>query len=587
MTTKIVDYLPTLETEIVGVDIETTWQNKKRDTADPYTDRIISIQVSDGNDVWILQNNFTCLIPVLTNPNVKKICHNYYFDGQFLEHTIGTRTKNIYDSLIVERVINTGMTGVDNDLASTVARRLGVTLNKETRSQFANHTGPMTKEQLDYAAADVIHLLNLRESQIKDVSNQQLGRIVSLENEFVSVLVKATLEGVGFDHELWDQQQKQIYLKVRELESKLADLAGLGRTWDIFGESVIDANLGSTQQLQKLIKSIYGVEVHSTSEESLKELSHKGSKELTEFIDVLLEYKEWQKRSTWRFDEYVNPITGNIHANVNQLQARTGRMSMNSPNLQNVPSPLKLKEGEPNFRLIFLPKAMDYNSFSCSDFEKQEPGIVAHLSGDEVMITAYNSEDMYVEVAKSVYNKQEISKQERFACKTGLLASLYGAGIQTLARHMSISEQVATEFKNRVRRSFPKAARWSDAQEGLLKRRGFTLTAMGRRQNFPEIVNGGGRGSYYSASINYAVQGTAADMTKYAGVLADRVLEENNYDATIVLFVHDEILVRVRDDQAEEVKYQVLSAMELAASEICPSVQIRAEGHVNKRWTKG
>jgi len=586
MTTKLVDHLPTIESPVIGIDIETTYTNKKKDTADPFVDRIVSIQVSDGNDVWILQDNFTAVIPLLIDPDRKKIIHSAIFDCQFLDHQLGIRTRNIWDSLIMERVIYTGYIGMSHSLDSVLARRMGVILNKETRNQFANHTGPLTSEQIKYAADDVAHLIKLRELQLKDISDQQLGKVAALENAFTPVLVKASLAGVRLDHELWEQQSKLIRRRAYETGARLAEMAGLGVQYDIFGDISWDMNFGSNEQLKKLLRDKFKLEdVTSVSEEALMLLSYQHGGEVKIFIDALLEHREWQGRLRWHYDDYINPVTGKIHAVWNQLQASTGRMSCSDPNLQNVPNPLKGKEGDPNFRLLFLPPETNW-SFVISDFSKQEPGILAHLSQDERLIDAYNSADVYVEIAKAAYGKEEISKIERYNVKQGLLSCFYGAGIPKLAGRMGLSLKEAEDFRNRVHQTFPKTARWSKEQEGILKRRGFTMTLTGRRQNFNQIQNGDTEGYYGTVAVNYPVQGSAVDMFKLGAVYLDKAIGENQYNALADIFIHDEIVAAGDNDQTQELKYQVVGAMEKAASDLCTTVEIKADAFVNERWAK-
>jgi DNA polymerase I len=594
MTVKTVEYLPTIESEVVGLDIETNWTDKTKDGANPYVDKIVSITISEPNgNVWLMENNFTAAIPLLIQPNQKKIIHNAIYDLQFLNHHLGISTRNVWDSLIVERVINTGDSSKANDLASVLARRLGITLDKSIRSQFANHTGPMTSEQKKYAGEDVAYLIPLRESQLKDISNQQLGKVVALENAFVHALVKASLDGVGFDQELWDQQQRQISKEVRIREKAITDLLGLGYQYDIFGETILDINLGSTKQLQKLIKDKFDIEIGSTSEEELLDWTNHPNKDLAAFIKLLLEYKEWLKRQQWHFNDYVHPITGRIHANWNQLKV-TGRMGCSDPNLQQIPNPLKGNPGDPNFRLLFPPDLLGEYVYIVSDFSKQEPGILAHISQDENLIAAYNSGDIYVEMAKIAYETSEISERQRYDVKQGLLSAYYGAGIPKLADRMGISEEIATDFKARMRKAGPKAARWSDSQESLLKRRGFSETLSGRRIYFPQLMRERfdpsaylDKKSYYNKSINYPIQGTAADMFKLGAVhFYNHMAANPSYDAAANIFVHDELVVRVKREQAQEVYFHVIAAMEKAASDLCPSVHIKADAHINDRWEK-
>lgn len=583
MNIQQVDTLPSMERSVLGVDIETSTLYAKKHS-DPFRDRIISVQVSDGETVWVLQDNFRSLIPMLVNPEIKKLSHNAIFDLTFLNKQLGVETVNIYETLLAERVLHTGM-NMNHGLKDVLARRFGVFLNKETRDQFADHVGKLTQEQLEYAAADAYYLPKLRDEQLKDISKAGLGRIVALENSVIPVWVDMTLTGVGFDRTLWAQHEKWIAQRLEEIQLKMAGYLGLSRQLSAFGGVGLSLNLNSGDQVLPVLAA-RGIELEDFRHDTLVAASYRFD---DPFLLDLLEYKSWVKMSQWSNPEYVHPVTGRIHAQWNPVKADTGRPSSSKPALQNVKRP---EENQPNFRHLFVP-AYGY-SFGVFDFAQQEIRILADLSEDQGLIEATKAGDIYGELASGVYGKTITKKDpERFIMKTGLLSHFYRISNKSLAHKLGVSLQEAEKFRNVANGRFPKARAWGDQQVGSAIHRGFTTTAWGRRRYYPDALSATsgslGQAAYGRTereAVNAPVQGTAADISKLAMQLFWSECKAKGWDAHLVLAVHDELVVEMRSDQAEEVKEHVVKAMQSAMETICPKIVAGVDADIMCRWEK-
>lgn len=583
MSIKLVNELPNIESRVVGIDIETT-STPGNNISNPWQDRIITIQVYDGNDVWIVRpgGNLHSVLPLINNPDIKKVGHGLTFDLGFLIQQLEADPINVYDTLILDRMIYAGMKyqhGLDDSLA-----RIGVFITKDTRSQFAMHRGDLTDEQIKYCAGDVEHLLNLREVQVKEICSTGMGKVAAIENKAVLPFTDMHLAGVGFDNDLWEEDKKWIEIKLNDIKKEIAPLGGFTIIQEgFFGDVELDINLNSTKQLPIAFERL-GIDLKTTAADSLLEyIQNHPNTSQSKFLSKLLEWKEWSKMLGWKFIDEVNPVTGKIHASWNQLQAQTGRTSCKDPNLQQVPKPTG---HGPNFRHLFVPPE-DW-VFVIADYAQQEFRIIGQFTKDPDLVKACKEGDVYLSVAEMVFNqKLEKGSKERFDIKTSALGWAYGAGVNTLAGSLGRSVEDATKFKKQLATAFPKVPTYSEQQKRNVVQRGFTTTLLGRRRYFPEAkrLKPDEYWKVAKEAANAPVQGTAADISKLA-MIKFREYYWKDKKARPMLFIHDEIVVGVPKEDAEETMYNLVGAMESAAAEICPDVKIPAEAGIFDRWDK-
>ena len=583
MTIQVVHELPTIESRVVGIDIETssTYGNK---ISNPFQDRIISIQVYDGQDVYIIEprGNMHSVLPLVNNPEIKKVGHGLIFDLSFLIQQLGADPVNVYDTLILDRMIYAGMKyqhGLEDSLA-----RIGVFITKDTRSQFASHRGDLTAEQIQYCAGDVEHLLKLREVQVKEICSTGMGRVAAIENKAVLPFADMSLAGVRFDSELWEEDKRWIEKKLNEIKREIAPLGGFTIIQEGFmGEVELDINLNSTKQLPIAFERL-GIPLKTTAEDVLEEyIQNHPNTSQSQFLSKLLEWKKWSKMLGWKFIDEVNPVTGRIHASWNQLQAQTGRTSCKDPNLQQIPKPTGVG---PNFRHLFAPP--EGWVFVIADYAQQEFRIIGQFTGDANLIKACNAGDVYLSVAEMVFNQTlEKGSKERYDIKTSALGWAYGAGANTLANSLGRSVEDATKFKQQLSVAFPKVRAYSEDQKRKVIQQGYTTTLMGRRRYFPDAKKLKPEEYWKVAkeAANSPIQGTAADMGKLA-MIKFREYYWKQKQARPMIYVHDEFVVGAPIEDAEETLYNLVGAMESAAHEICPDVIIPAESGIAKTWDK-
>lgn len=572
----------------LAVDIETT--STQGEISSPWKDRILSIAISDGQDVWILRENFEQIVPVIQNPMCVKVFHNAMFDLSFLRHNLGVEPANIFDTLLAERLLHAGLADVRHSLDNLLARRVGVSTDKSIRSSFMNHAGEFTDEQIRYIETDVRYLLPIYQQQQQELQRDGLERVADLEFSLIPVVVDMYLEGVGFDLALWEQYQKIVSSQVRDQTLKIASYLGATVQQGFWEEDYqVSINLASVPQRLEIFRKL-GIPLKSTGQaeieeylDSLREQGIPATDIRVVFLTDLLLWSRWNTMQRWAYDKEINPATGRIHPHWNQLEAATGRFSCSSPNLQNIPArPL---EGEPDFRQLFHAGEDNWVLVDV-DYNQQEPRIFAELCGDPNMRAACSERDVYAGFAKIVLGREpDPQTNERWVFKTGTLAAGYGAGVARIARVLGTNQKTAEQFMQAIRRSFPGMRIWGERQVSFVSQYGYCTTLLGRRRYFPDYKRVGSE-KLRTRAINSPVQGSGADMIKMAMVMLYNRLKHSKLRSKIIITVHDELVLKAHRDDAQEVLEITKSTMEQAGQEICPHVRIVADGHITERWAK-
>lgn len=598
MEIKIVDYLPDVSLDCVGIDIETTATPDDK-MSNPWQSRIVSIGLSCPDKVWIIppSGNFESVVPLLNNPDIKKIGHNLQFDLSFLIHQFGAKPQNLYDTMLASRLIYAGDEGRRHNLADVMAMELGVMLDKQTREEFQQHSGELSAKQVTYIANDVQHLITLREKQVEKISKFGLGRVMNLENHALLPVTEMYLTGVRFDRSLWEKHLVEISTKLSSLEERLAEICNLPFQTDFEGnKQIVGFNPRSWQQKLKLLEK-KGIKLPNTRQETLEQYLEKYPHH--ELVRIFLDYSIWSKMRGWDYPKYINPADNLIHANWNQLEAQTGRFSSSNPNMQNVPRP---QPDKPNFRQLFLPPDPEM-VFIVADYSQQEVRILAEITGDKRLREACMTGDVYSAMAEMAFGHSvEKGSEERYSIKTSVLAAVYGAGAPRLAGLLKTSESNAERLISIIFTTFPGIKQYTNHQTNMAIQRGFVTTLLGRRRNFVLSKEQNQRDEaapfeygitkeklqYYRRqreATNAPIQGTAADMGKRALWLLDEQQNMND-NFRFTLYVHDELVVSARQEDAEEVLYQVIGAMEQAGRDLCPNVAMPVEATISPLWEK-
>ncbi len=428
----------------------------------------------------------------------------------------------------------------------------------------------------DYAGQGVDAALRLTERFTAELADQGLGGLFAeLEMPLVPVLVGMELEGIRIDPAFFQAMSERLERDLTLIRDEIYKVAGA------------EFNLNSTPQLREVLFEQQGLPVikrtktgPSTDSSVLEELAMEGH----EIPRLMMEYRELEKlRSTYvdALPQLVLPRTGRIHTCFNQTVAATGRLSSSDPNLQNIPIRTDLGR---EIRKGFIPA--DGYLFYRADYSQVELRILAHFSGDEPLVRAFNEGiDVHKQTASVVFGipLDQVTSGQRGQAKTINFATLYGQGAFSLARQLGVSRDEAKAFIDQYFERFSGVRAYLDGQVALAREKGFVETLMGRRRHIPELnaKNWNVRQFGERVAQNTPIQGTAADMIKKAMLDVTNALAEVDTGARLLLQVHDELLFEVPRGEEDDLAELVVSAMEGA---MALSVPLVAEGGVGESW---
>lgn len=300
-------------------------------------------------------------------------------------------------------------------------------------------------------------------------------------------------------------------------------------------------------------------------------------------IKKILSYRQLTKL----YSTYVKGLIGyieddgRIHGIFHQTVTATGRLSSAEPNLQNIP--VRTEMGS-RLRDIFVPAKGCV--FVDADYSQIELRILASMSGDEKLIESYRqSMDIHAATAANVFHVplNEVTKQQRRNAKAVNFGVVYGISAFGLSEDLTISRKEAQEYINNYFASFPKVKSFLDENVKLARKQGFVKTMFGRIRPIPEIRSSNFMQRSFGdrVAMNSPIQGTAADIMKIAMIAVDEALKKSGLDARIVLQVHDELLVEVKEDDAQVVQSMVEECMKNAAK---LAVTLEVSVHIGKTW---
>ena len=524
------------------------------------------------------------LKPVLENPQTEKTAHNAEYDLTMLTRAGIQVGGPLFDTMIAEWLIDPASRSLG--LKALAWQRLGKEMTPITaligtgKNQTTMDTVPIAAATR-YAAADTDmtwRLVSILRKELEELALISLFREV--EMPLVPVLVDMQMAGITLDAPFLQQMSKELRQRLFELEQEIYVVVGY------------KFNINSTQQLSdvlfgKLALSTQGLKktqagFYSTSADVLE-----GFKGQHPVIDLILEQRQLSKLLSTYIDalpQMVNPQTGRVHTSFNQGGSETGRISSNSPNLQNIPIRTDLGR---EIRRAFV--AAPGCKLLSADYSQVELRILAHISQDEAMLAAFRAgEDIHRSTAAKIYNipLDRVSSEQRSIAKMVNFATSYGVSAFGLASRTELSRTEAAAFLDAYFQTYPGIRRYVDETIQIARRQGYVETLLGRRRYFP-VLRDGGRGgrleqqSAERAAINHPIQGTAADIIKIAMVRLHRALKEQGLQSRMLLQVHDELVLEVPEGEVAAVVPLVRTTMEDAFD---LDAALKADVEVGPNW---
>ena len=586
-TEKALQALEVIEkSNFVEVDTETTG-------LDPYIDRVVLLQlgiqgkqfvldVRDGNvDISIFKN-------LLENNKYLKLLQNAKFDYKMLKVNYDITLSNVYDTMLAEQLLHLGLFAKAN-LGYMVAKYLHLNMPKTIATSFSNYDQKYSEKQLRYAANDVAVLKEIYNLQVPIMKKDGLLRVAKLEFDFIAPLAEMELNGVLLDTDKWkviiaeELEKRDSYKKklLKELDVSVAQET-------IFGVSLL--NLSSPAQVVKSLNYI-GVPVESSD---VKELDKYKSNPT---VSLLLQYRKHEKFCSTYGEALLNrihPITNRLHTEFKQL-LNTGRLSSSDPNLQNIPH-------DERYRSCFI--ARKGYKLVTADMSAAELRIIADMSLEQIWIDIFNSGgDLHTVSAAYVFDvtKEEVIRDKRLPdndktkknyrtnSKPLSFGLCYGLSAHGLAIRLGIPKKAANKMINKYFEKYQMVKKFLDTSGKKAVYNRFSITNSGRRRYFqlPEFGSptfNKIRGSIERMGKNFPIQGGNADVMKKALILAGERIKI--YDARLLLTVHDEMVVEVREDQVNEVAAIIKEAIIEGFAEFFKRVKMECTPQIGDCWMK-
>ena len=576
---------------LVALDTETT-------SLDPMAAKLVGISLAVAGE----HGNVACYIPLahrypgvpeqlpfeatlqrlkpwLQSEQHKKVGQHLKYDAHvFANH--GVRLAGIvHDTMLESYVLEAHRSHNMDDLAE---RHLGRSTIRyeDVCGKGASQIGfdeVALDRATEYAAEDAEVTLALHQALWPRLEKlPQLRNVYeAIEMPVSKILFEMERIGVLIDRDKLAAQSVEIAKRLAELEARAQELAGQ------------PFNLGSPKQIGEILFGVLKLPVAkktasgapSTDEEVLEKLA-----EDYPLPKVLLEHRGLAKLKSTYCDKLaasIDPATGRVHTSYGQAIAVTGRLSSSEPNLQNIP--IRTAEGR-RIREAFI--AAPGSRILSADYSQVELRIMAHISGDEGLLSAFAAgEDIHRATASEVFGVPlgEVSGEQRRYAKVINFGLIYGMSAYGLASNLGIDKDVARSFIERYFTRYPGVAKYMERTREQARRQGYVETVFGRRLWLAEInsPNGPRRAGAERSAINAPMQGTAADLIKLAMIAVHDWLLRERLATRLIMQVHDELVFEVPQAELDTVRAQVPALMSGVAQ---LKVPLLAEVGIGENW---
>ncbi|RKM45065.1 DNA polymerase I [Moraxella catarrhalis] len=569
--TKLLDKLN--HTPYFAIDTETTdinWQHAKLvgisvSTAD-YEGYYIPVGHTADFDVLLdnqlpIDTVLSAFKPILENPNIGKIGQHLKYDAHiFKKYGINISPWQM-DTMLASYVINAAATRHGMDALAKHYLGVQTTTFEDVAGKGAKQLS-FDKVAMDAASqyacedADITFRLFNRFNQHINQDKTAAQLLYHLEMPTAQILTQMEHDGILIDTDFLGQLSDEFDKKIMALQ--------------IEAERIADEpfNLASPKQLGEILFDKLGIAggkktktgQYATSEAVLSKIEHP-------LIDVVLEHRSLSKLKSTYTDTLANAADeqGRVHTSYHQALTSTGRLSSSDPNLQNIP--IRTDTGRLIREAFIAPKG---RMILAADYSQIELRLMAHFSGDESLIRAFNHNlDIHTATAAEIMSKdiREVTPSERRAAKAVNFGLLYGMSAFGLAKQIEVDRAVAQDYIKRYFARYPAILEYMERTKTMAKQLGYVQTILGRKLYSPDIQSSNRmiKDAAERAAINAPLQGSAAEIIKLAMIAVDEVLPKD--DAKLLLQVHDELVFEVDTDKAHDIGNLIKTAMQNALTD--------------------
>ncbi len=427
----------------------------------------------------------------------------------------------------------------------------------------------------NYCGENVNDTIRLKEFYESKLETQFLKKILTtIEIPLIPVLTRIERNGIFIDPNTFKTMSKELNHALKDLESEIHNLAGK------------EFNIKSPKQLSEILFDHLNIPPLSAKKSTQAHVLETLQEDYL-IIKKIISFRSLEKlRSTYvdTLPQQVDAKTSRIHCTLNQCVAATGRLSCQNPNLQNIPA--RTPEGR-KIRSAFQAEKPN-TSFLSADYSQIELRLLAHMSGDEQLISAFRKEeDIHAITASLVFDVplDTVTKEMRYQAKAVNFGIIYGQQAYGLSQQLGITVKEAGSFIKKYFEKHPKIKLFLELQKEKVRQLGFAETLTGRKRPIPNInsKNALFRSAAERLAVNTPLQGSQADIIKGAMIQIDKELQKNPNLGLMVLQIHDELLFETPDSHLEQLKGLVKQTMEnIIELKIPLTVNIA----IGKNWDK-
>jgi len=518
--------------------------------------------------------------PLLEDASVLKIGHNIKYDAQVMQNH-GISIHPVDDTMLLSYVLHAGEHGQGMDeLAERYLGHTNISFDEVTGTGKARVTFDAVdiEKATAYAAEDADITLRLHALFGPQLFQQRMLTLYqTIERPLIGVLARMERAGIHVNRKQLALLSTDFAARMAEFEQEIHALAG--RSF----------NVGSPKQLGEVLFDEMNLEggkksaktgAYSTGNEVLEELAEQGHT-IAEKIILWRQLAKLKSTYSDALAEQINPQTGRVHTNFAMAITSTGRLSSSDPNLQNIP--IRTIEGkkirnafvaEPGFKLL------------SADYSQIELRLLAHIADIPTIKSAFsNGDDIHAITASQMFGVPvaSIDANLRRKAKTINFGIIYGISAHGLAARLGISRGEAGTYIKQYFTQYPGIRDYMEATKAYAREHGYVTTLLGRRCHVPGIADKNGARRQFSerAAINAPLQGTAADIIKLAMIRVDEKLWASGLEAQMLLQVHDELVLEVREAHIEAATALVKREMENA---VTLSVPLTVETGNGSNW---
>ena len=556
---SVLDLKDITSSSLIGIDLDVESENY-------HIANLLGIALSTKNNTYYLTKDELFsnqeILNILKDCNIEKYC----FDTKKLLCIASHNSLEIngitFDLLLANYLLDSNSKGDIESLL--IGKGINVTYIHESTDILFDSTTKLLSAVTSY------YSLSLAEEYKKALKDKnQLNLLYEIEIPLTKVLAKMEIEGFPLDENALVSFKEEFQKKVDVLVNKIYELAGE------------EFNINSSKQVAHILYEKLGLpsnRKNSTSVEHLLALVDKHP-----IINCILEYRKYTKLISTYIDGFIPFIEhdGKVHSTFNQALTTTGRLSCSEPNLQNIST--RDEEGK-QIRKAFFYKEDNIEILSL-DYSQIELRILAHLSKSPSLIKFFNEDkDIHTETAKLIFNlDREPTSLERRQAKAVNFGIVYGISDWGLSEQLEISVTESRQIISSFNNAFPEIKEFLNSLISEATEKGYASTMFNRRRYLPELNSSQYQAREFAkrAAMNAPIQGSAADLIKIAMIKVDDALTKGNYKSKLVSQIHDELILKVYDDEKDEILALVKSIMENCVS---LNVKLKVDGGYAKNW---